>query len=355
MLIIHLSSRVSSRVSKIMSHITQSEIAKKLNVTRITVSKALRNHPDISKETKAKILKVAEELNYTPNLIAKNLITQKTNTIGVVIPDLENSFFAYAADSLIDASAEKNYNVFVTVSRENHQSEIKNIKNLLGMRVDGLLICVSQQTYDIRIFEHIKNINVPLVFFDRQIDGLGFPSVIFDDVNGALTALDQIIKNGFTKIAHFAGYSNVSVAKARKTGYTSALSNNGIELKNDWVIEGGFEVKDGYNSFLKLFNSQNIPEIIFTVNDRVALGAYKAAAECGLRIPDDIGIVGFGFNETAQSFSPSLAIINQDPRNLGNRATELLISLINGTETNREQNIIINEEFLWNDSIRRNK
>lgn len=249
MLIIHLSSRVSSRVSKIMSHITQSEIAKKLNVTRITVSKALRNHPDISKETKAKILKVAEELNYTPNLIAKNLITQKTNTIGVVIPDLENSFFAYAADSLIDASAEKNYNVFVTVSRENHQSEIKNIKNLLGMRVDGLLICVSQQTYDIRIFEHIKNINVPLVFFDRQIDGLGFPSVIFDDVNGALTALDQIIKNGFTKIAHFAGYSNVSVAKARKTGYTSALSNNGIELKNDWVIEGGFEVKDGYNSF----------------------------------------------------------------------------------------------------------
>lgn len=336
-----------------MIHITQSEIAKRLNVTRITVSKALRNHPDISKEMKEKVLKLAEDLNYTPNLIAKNLITKKTNTIGVVIPDLENSFFAYAADSVIDFAAEKNYNVFVTVSRENHQNEIKNLKNLIGMRVDGLLVCVSQQTYDISFFEYIKKLKIPLVFFDRQLDGSDFPSVIFDDKNGAVSTINQIVSEGYSKIAHLAGYSNVSIGKERKNGYITALANNGIDVNPDWIIEGGFEIKDGYNAFKKLFESNKLPEIIFTVNDRVALGVYKAAAECGLRIPDDIGVVGFGFKETAESFSPSLSIINQDPRNIGNTAIDLLINLINEEESNSNNKIVINEEFLWNDSIKR--
>ena len=140
-----------------MAHIKQSDIAKKLNVTRITVSKALRNHPDISAEMKKKVLETAEELGYIPNLIAQNLISKRTFTIGVVIPDLENSFFAYVADSIIDTAAEKNYYVFVTVSRENQQSEKLNIQKLIGMRVDGLLVCVSQYTTDPQIFNLIEN------------------------------------------------------------------------------------------------------------------------------------------------------------------------------------------------------
>jgi LacI family transcriptional regulator len=336
-----------------MAYATQSDIAKLLNVTRITVSKALRNHPDISNEMKNKVRELAVELSYTPNQIAKNLNARKTFTIGIVIPDLENSFFAYATDSMIDAASEKNYNVFLTVSRESQQNELLNIQNLIGMRVDGLLVCVSQQTIDPDVFNLVKSKSIPFVFFDRRIEGLNFSSISFDDINGALVALEQIIKEGYTKIAHFAGYSNVSIGKERLYGYKLALEKNGIEFNSDWVVEGGFEVKDGYEAFMKLYRENNLPEIIFTVNDRVALGAYQGAKEAGLNIPEDIGFVAYGFNETVQTFSPSLSIINQDPRKLGRAAVNTLIDEINNIELNKIQSISIEEEFLWNNSIKR--
>jgi len=334
-----------------MVHVKQSDIAKKLNVTRITVSKALRNHPDISAEMKKKVLETAEKLGYVPNLIAQNLISRRTFTLGVVIPDLENSFFAYATDSIIDAAAENNYYVFVTVSRENQQSERLNIQKLIGMRVDGLMVCVSQQTTDPQIFTFIKNLKIPFVFFDRQFEGLNFPSITFDDRNGAIAALNKIIEQGYTKIAHFAGYSNVSIGRERYLGYKHALERKGIEINPEWIIEGGFEIKDGYDAFTKLYNANNLPEIIFTVNDRVALGVYKAAGETGLKIPDDIGVVAFGFKDTAESFSPSLTIINQNPRKIGSASIAVLINIINNPEIEVKQNVIIEEEFIWNNSI----
>ena len=334
-----------------MTHITQTDIAKKLNVTRITVSKALRNHPDISAGMKEKVLETAEELGYTPNLIAQNLSSRKTFTLGVVIPDLENSFFAYATDSIIDTAGGKDYNVFVTVSRENQQSEKFNVQKLIGMRVDGLLICVSQETQNPQIFNHIKKLNIPLVFFDRQFEGLEFPSVTYNDREGAVAALNKILEDGYDKIAHFAGYSTVSIGKERCHGYKNALAEKGIQIKPEWIIEGGFEIIDGYYAFMELYNLKNLPEIIFTVNDQVALGVYKAAAEKGLRIPEDIGIVGFGFKDTANTFTPTLSVINQDPRKIGSIATKLLIEIINNPSTEMQRNIIIDEEFIWNNSI----
>jgi LacI family transcriptional regulator len=334
-----------------VAHATQLDIARKLNVTRITVSKALRNHPDISAKMKKKILDTAEELGYTPNLIAQNLTSRKTFTLGVVIPDLENSFFAYATDSIIDAATEKNYNVFVTVSRENQNSEKLNIQKLIGMRVDGLLVCVSQQTNDPQIFNQIKKLNIPLVFFDRQFEGLDFPSITFNDRNGAIVALEKIIEKGYTKIAHIAGYSNVSIGKERYTGYKVVLEKNGIEINPEWIIEGGFEVKDGYNAFMKLYHSKNLPEIIFAINDRAALGVYHAAKEVGVKIPEDIGIAAFGFDEIAQTFTPSLSIINQNPRKIGLAATNMLIQKIENKNIDKINQITIEEEFLWNNSI----
>jgi len=334
-----------------MPHPTQSDIARKLNVTRITVSKALRGHPDISTEMKKRVIETAAELGYIPNLIAQNLTAQRTYTLGVVIPDLENSFFAYATDSIIDAAAERNYNVFVTVSRENQHSEILNILKLVGMRVDGLMVCVSQQTNDPSVFNQIRNLNIPLVFFDRQYEGLDFPSITFDDRNGAANALNKIIKEGYTKIAHFAGYSTVSIGKERCLGYKHALEQNGIHIDPKWIIEGGFEITDGYSAFMKLHKTTDLPEIIFTVNDRVALGVYRAMGEVGLKIPDDIGVLGFGFSDTAQTFSPSLSVISQDPRRVGSAAAKLLIELITNPEGVRSRDIIIEETFLWNSSI----
>ena len=338
-----------------MAHITQLDIAKKLNVTRITVSKALRNHPDISKEMKKKVLDAAEKLGYTPNLIAQNLISRKTFTIGVIIPDLENSFFALATDSIIDAATEKNYSVFVTVSRENQNNERFNIQKLIGMRVDGLLVCISQQTNNPQIFNQIKKLNIPLVFFDREFEGLNFPSITFNDKNGAIVALEKIIEEGYFRIAHIAGYSNVSIGKERCLGFKQALKNKGIGINPDWIIEGGFEVSDGFNAFMKLYHSDNLPEIIFAVNDRVALGVYHAAKEVGIRIPEDIGIAAFGFNEIAQTFMPQLSVINQNPRKIGLTAANMLIEEIENKNISKKNQLSIKEEFLWNDSILKRK
>jgi LacI family transcriptional regulator len=336
---------------KMNHHITQQDIADRLNVSRITVSKALRDHPDISSEMKKKVKKAADDLGYSPNLIAKQLIQQKTFTLGIVIPDLENSFFAYMVDSIVDAAAERNYHIILTVSREKEESERNNILNLIGMRVDGLLVCVSQYTSDRKVFEYARRLKIPLVFFDRAIKGMGFNCVAFDDKKGTIDALNQLISRGYISIAHFAGYSNTSIGNERCQGYKEALINNGIPLRDKWIIEGGFEINDGIKAFENLKSTGKLPEIILAVNDRVALGAYKAIRKMGLKIPDDIGIVGYGFNESAQLFSPTLSVINQDPIKMGKIAVNLLIDVIQGASDNSQSEILIQEDFHWNTSV----
>jgi len=334
-----------------MNHITQKDIADALNVSRITVSKALRNHPDISSKMKKQVLDAVKEMGYTPNLIATQLTTRKTLTLGIVVPDLENSFFSFAIDSIIDAATARNYHVILTVSRENEQNQRKNIENLIGMRVDGLLVCVSQATSDPEIFEYIRKFNTPLVFFDRVLDGLGFSTVVFNDRQGTIDALDEVIAAGYKNIAHFAGYQSLSIGRERCEGYKTALKKNGIPVNEDWIIESGFEVEDGYQSFMKLLDKGDLPEIILAVNDRVALGAYKAIRRSGLDIPGDIGIIGYGFSETAQLFSPSLTIINQDPRKMGLIAVNTLIDEILEEEKPEPLSIVIDEDFQWKTSV----
>lgn len=335
-----------------MAHVTQSDIARKLNVTRITVSKALRGHPDISPGMKKRVLLAAEGLGYTPNLVARNLTSKRTLTLGLVLPDLENSFFAYAADSIIDAAAEQNYNVVVTVSREDQRNEGLNIQRLVGMRVDGLIVCASQHTHDTGSFERLKDLDIPLVFFDRLVEGLECDSVTFDDQNGALVAMEAIFNEGYSRIAHIAGYASTSVGRNRQCGYRRALETNGLEVNSAWIIEGGFEVEDGYKAFMELYRSHSLPEVILAVNDRAALGVYRGAREVHLNIPDDIGVVAFGFNDTAQALTPALSVINQDPRRLGKVAADLLIAKLDRHQTAVQQ-VRLEEEFLWNDSLRR--
>jgi len=336
-----------------MVSIRQSDIAKKLNISRVTVSKALRDHPDISKAMKLKIIETASEMGYVPNLIARQLNSRRTFTIGIVVPDLENSFFSYVVDSIVDYATEHNYHAILTVSREKESIERQNILNLIGMRVDGLLVCLSQVTADKKVFAVVEKMKIPLVFFDRAFKDMKFSKVAFKDKPAAINALDHIIHDGYTKLANFSGYQTTSVGKERADGFKEALSKNKISINNDWIIESGFELKDGYDSFRKLYSSGNLPEVIFTVNDRVALGAYKAAKEAGLRIPDDIGILGYGFNEITDYFDPQLTIINQDPRIMGTEAAKLLINEIENESLRGKTNLLIEEEFLWRKSVSR--
>jgi LacI family transcriptional regulator len=335
-------------------NVRQSDIAKKLNVSRVTISKALRNHPDISVLMKKKIVETAGKMGYVPNQIARQLNSRRTFTIGIVVPDLENSFFSYVVDSMIDYATERNYYVILTISREKENIERQNIRNLIGMRVDGLLVCLSQETTDKQIFKTIEKMKIPLVFFDRAFENLKFSRVVFNDISGAADSLKRIIREGYTKIGHFAGYSKTNIGKQRKAGFVDTLSKNNIPINRKWIIEGGFEVKDGYESFKKLNNSGSLPEVIFTVNDRVALGVYKAAKETGLRIPEDIGVFGYGFSEISDSFDPPLTVIDQDPRKMGIEAVNLIINEIENVKK-RQRTIIIDENFLWRKSVEAKK
>jgi LacI family transcriptional regulator len=337
-----------------MDNIRQSDIAKELNISRVSVSKALRDHPDISPEMKKKVRETVEKMGYIPNQIARQLNAKKTFTIGIVVPDLENNFFSYIVDSMIDLAAEHDYHVLVTVSREKQNIEKKNIENLIGMRVDGLLVCLSQETVNFEVFKTVEKMKIPLVFFDRACENLKFSKVIFNDKVGAGNSLDRIIQEGYTRIAHFAGYSTTSVGKERSDGYRDALRKNKIPVREEWIIEGGFEWRDGYESFRKLHHSGTLPEVIFTVNDRVALGAYKAAKEAGVKIPEDISIFGFGFSEITDFLDPQLTVINQDPRKIGNAAMKLLLEEIQ-EKSPPGSTVIIDEEFLWRKSVKRKK
>ena len=336
-----------------MVNIRQSDIAKLLNVSRVTVSKALRDHPDISTALKKKIGITARKMGYVPNLIAKQLNSRRTFTIGIVVPDLENSFFSYVVDSMIDYATEHNYYVILTVSREKGNIERQNIEYLIGMRVDGLLVCLSLETTDKEVFTTVEKMKIPLVFFDRAFENMKFSRVVFNDKMGALNILNRIIHEGYTKIAHFAGYSKTNIGKVRYEGFLEALTKNKIPVHKDWIIEGGFELKDGYESFKKLNTLGSLPEVIFAVNDRVALGAYKAAKEASLRIPEDIGVFGYGFNEITDFFDPQLTVINQDPRKMGMEAARLLIDEIEKKTKRGHSKIYIEEEFLWRKSVKR--
>jgi LacI family transcriptional regulator len=334
-----------------MVNIRQSDIARELNISRVTVSKALRDHPDISGAMKKRIGETARKMGYVPNLIARQLNSRRTFTIGVVVPDLENSFFSFIVDTIIDYATEHNYYVIVTVSREKENIERQNIENLIGMRVDGLLVCLSQESTDRHVFSVVKKMKIPLVFFDRGFENMKFSRVVFDDIPGSANALNHVIQEGYTRFANFAGYSNTNIGKKRLKGYLETLTANKIPIKKEWIIEGGFEVKDGYESFKKLSNSGKLPEVIFAVNDRVALGVYKAAKEAGLRIPEDIGIFGYGFYEITDFFDPQLTVINQDPRKMGLEAIKLIINEIEQENKITQIKVLIKEQFLWRKSV----
>lgn len=329
--------------------VRQIDIAKKLGISRIAVSKALRDFPDISDAIKEKVRKTAAEMGYVPNFTGRNLQAQKTFTIGVVVPDISNSFFSFAIHGIMDAAREYGYHIILAASRESAELERVNIMNFLSMRVDGILIAVSSESPARQIYDTVKNLKVPLVFFDRSIPDLDFSSVGIDDEKAAFTLVDFVIQQGYTKIAHLAGSLSVDIGLQRYKGYIDALKKNGLPLKKEWVVKGGFHRGSGYDGFEKLYITGDLPQVIYAVNDRCAQGAYEAIRKRDLKIPQDIGVVAFGHTEFAQLLYPPLTIIDSPPHILGERALRILISEIEKPQY--IQKVVLGSELKINASL----
>lgn len=323
-----------------------SDIAQKLNVSTVTVSKALRGHPDISPETTKIIRKIADDLGYSPNLLARNLSSRRSNMIGVVIPKIAHHFFSSIIEHIYDFAFENNYEIILTVSQENAERQMKHIQTLLSMRVDGMIISISQDTKDIEIFELIKSRGVPLVFIDRIPDLEGVNKVRIDDYSGAKMAIEHAIGLGYKNIANFTGSLDINISRERLRGYKDALLEHGININPEWVIIGDFSEKGGYDSLMKLYQKNSLPDLIFTVTYPVALGVYEAAKELGLRIPDDIDIICFGNSVTQNFLSPPLSCVDQPTKEIADNSMQLLLENIDNREEFEPKHVVIDTELV---------
>lgn len=309
-----------------------SDIAKKLNVTTVTVSKALRGHPDISAETVRKVKAIAKELGYVPNFMARNLSSKSSKTLGVIVPKIAHFFFSTVIESIYDAAFENGYEIILTVSQENPEREIQHIQTLLAMRVDGLIISVTENTIDYTIFDTIRKSGLPITFIDRIIPLKEFNTITNDDYSGAFTATEQAIQCGYKKLGTIGGYQHTNIGRDRLKGFKDALKKHKLPIYPERIILGGFGDDDGYKSFMKMYSSGNLPEFILAVSFPVALGVYKAANELGLTIPKDFDIICFGNTGFNQFLVPKMTIIDQPAAAMGRAAVELTLENIRTLE-----------------------
>ena len=331
---------------KRIKQIKLEDLSKKLGVSKVTISKALRNHPDISRETTLKVKALAEKLGYLPNYMAKNLSSRKSNTIGLVVPKIAHFFFGSVIESIYDTAFDNNYEIFLTVSQESAERERKHILSLLSMRVDGLIISITQETKDMSIFERVLKLNIPIVFMDRVPDIKDVPTVTVDDKGGAFSAVELFIKNGIKKIGHIGGYPYINIGRARFDGFVEAMNKYNIPINEDWISIGGFGEEDGYKGFKKFYETGSIPEAIFAATYPLALGIYEAALEYGIQIPKDLKITCFGNNTYKKSIPSVFNFVIQPAQELGHESVNQMIKLINNPTEYKSMNIELKTKLM---------
>ncbi len=340
-------------MSKIKNQITLKDIAKKLNVSTVTVSKALRNHPDISEERAKEIKNVAKKLGYIPNIAARNLSAKKTNTIGVIVPVIANSFFANYVESIYKCAFENNYDIILAVSNEDSKLERKHLETMLAMRVDGIIISVAEQSDNEDIFGRIKKMNIPIVFFDRTVSKKEFSSVTLENKKGAYIAVKKAIEAGYKKIGHIGGWQGSNIGKDRFAGYKKALKEFNLSINQKWILFSGFGKKDGENAFNILYEKNSLPEIIFAVTFPVALGVLDAAKKAKVKIPQDLDIICFGDSNINEYLKPSISCVTHNTSHFASQAFKLVIEQVNGKNNTTEKHIEIETEFILKDTCKR--
>ncbi len=321
--------------------VTILDIARKLGISKSTVSRALTNNPNISKETKSLVLKAAREMEYQPNLLALGLIKNKTNTLGVVIPDIQKPFFAAIVSGIQHTVSQIGYRVVIAQSDESPKIEKENINALMLSRVDGFFICHTRDTKD---FEHVKILHrkgYPIVSFARICQELPIPKVVEDDFNGLYTTTNHLIGKGRKRIALLAGPKQLLASKLRLNGYKVALQQHGIPYDKDLVANTRFRTTDVASALDKWLGLSAPPDGICTVYDAGAIKLMQLIKAKGLRIPQDIAVVGFGDDPAAAIIEPGLTSFAQKPYELGTIAGKYMLELLNDkyTHFHSEMNI----------------
>lgn len=317
------------------------DIAKELNITVSTVSRALNGFSAISDATKKAVEEAAKRLNYSPNKLASSLKSGKTNIIGVIVPSTEVHFFASVIHSIEQVLKNNGYNVLLYQSNESLENEINGVKTLLEAQVDGIIASISLETEDVRHFQEVINQNKPLVLFDRTHEKLKAPSVTLDDFKAGYMAAQHLIDKGYKKIGFVTTIHQIQIFNDRFKGYKAALEDNKIDFLEDLVIFGGLSIKDGRYGAGKLLRLKVLPDAIIAGDDFTALGVIKKLKETN-NTPPGIGVVGFS-NEMFSAFiTPSLSTIDQQSNKMGTESANMFLKMIKGKVTyNKTEHIIL--------------
>ena len=317
-------------------HISLKDLAKELGVSISTVSRALKNHPDISPEMTKKIKVLAEERNYTPNPLAMGLLRQQTKMIGVIVPDINTHFYSSIISGIEKVAEEKGYFIVITSSNESMKKEVEAVQNLLKSRVEGLIVCLSQETDDFKHFEKLVNNEIPLVFFDRICESLKVPAVLANGQDATKKITQHFHENGCKRIAYISGPEHLNISQNRKVGYLNGLKECGLAYDEDLLVHCNLSIEDAKMATQKLLQLENKPDAIFGVNDTIAFAAMIEVKKQGYRIPEDISLAGFTDEFHSTVVDPPLTSVSHPTQQMGEEAAWLFFeSIERGKNSNK--------------------
>ncbi|MDD4728272.1 MAG: LacI family DNA-binding transcriptional regulator [Dysgonamonadaceae bacterium] len=328
------------------------DIARVLNISTATVSRALRDTHDVSTYTRKQVLEVASRLGYKANVHAAALASGNTKNIVVVIPFITNYYFSSVISGIQEVAYENGYNIVLMLTNDSSNRERYLMENLAVSNLDGLLVSISADTSNADYFNRLIDKGIPMVFFDRVPENLESSKVLQDDYSGAFMATDHLICKGYRRIAHLAGNEHLLITQNRLNGYKAALQKHRISLNHEWVLFSGFSQKSGEEDMEKIFKLKDQPNGIFAINDRRAVGAIIAIKRKGLTVGKDIGVIGFTNDPISTIIEPSLTTIEEPAFEIGKISCELLIKHINNSNFLPKQ-IVLSGSLIERESTQR--
>jgi len=308
--------------------ITIMDIARELNISVATVSRAMRDAYDVSKKTRERVLEKAIQMNYKPNFNAIGLAKSKTHTIGVIVPSITNYYFSTVFTGIQEIAYRENYQIVLCVTNDSAEKELEIIRNLSITSFDGLLVSTCSSSGACSHLQEVMDNGVPIVFFDRVPAGMETSKVTQDDFNGAFEAVEHLLACGYSKIAHITGPENLDFTAKRLEGYKAALLKHDIPFDPEWIIYSGFSQECGGQDVQKLLEAKERPDAIFAVNDRKAIGAMLALKNKNIKIGEEMGVIGFTDDPVCSLISPALTTIAEPAFAIGTTSCELLFKHI---------------------------
>ena len=336
--------------------VTIYDLARKLNISIATVSRALKDDPVVSKKTKKKIFDLAEEMGYRSNHFARNLRNQRTDTIGVIVPRLNSYFMSTVIAGIENVANSEGYNLIISQSSESAQKEMNSVKTMFNNRVDGLLVSLAYDTEDISHFDTFYRKNIPIIFFDRVAEKDMCTNVLIDNRKAAYEATRHLIQQGCKRIAHITATPKRNVYIERLEGYKKALAEFEVPYTDELLIIGNLSQEAGSLAAEQILAMNPRPDGVFVANDNCAVGCMLGLKQAGIKIPDDIAVVGFNNDPVSKVVEPNLTTINYPGYEMGEVAARNLINHLNGIATITTTNtILLRSELIVRGSSQKSK